>query len=153
MFWGCFSSGLGLGPGLFWEKAWGTINQESYVEHTVPEILLWIKYHPELQLMQDNASAHKATYTREILRKLGVSLIFWPAFSPDLNPIESLWDIIKNWITYHYIMEDLKNPKTLRKALNEAWAAIERNQLDYLVDSMPARCEAVITANGGPTKY
>ncbi len=44
LFWGCFSGGLGLGPGLFWEKSWGSINQASYVEHTVPQIVAWIRY-------------------------------------------------------------------------------------------------------------
>ena len=153
MFWGCVSGELGLGPGLFWEKTWGTITQKSYVEHTVPEILLWIRRHPELQLMQNNASSHAAKWTREVLGKLGISPLFWLAFSPDLNPIEVLWDIIKNSISYNYIMEDLKNYDVLRKALNEAWAAIGKNQLNYLIDSMPARCEAVIAANSRLTKY
>ena len=44
LFWGCFSGELGLGPGLFWEKSWGSINQASYVEHTVPQIVAWIRY-------------------------------------------------------------------------------------------------------------
>ena len=78
MFWGCFSGGLGLGPGIFWEKAWGHITQESYVDHTVPDIILWIRQHPELLLMQDNARPHGSKYTREVLEKMGILLIFWP---------------------------------------------------------------------------
>ena len=153
MFWGSFSGSLGLGPGFFWEKAWGSINQETYVEHTVPDIILWIRHHPELYLMQDNASPHVAKYTREVLSKMGVKTVFWPAFSPDLNPIESLWDLMKDWIATNYIMEDLKVYSTLRKAVTEAWAAIGKDLLDHLIALMPQRCQAVIDANGMQTKY
>lgn len=103
--------------------------------------------------MQDNASSHAGRRTQEVLRQLGIHPIFWPAFSPDLNPIESLWDLIKDWITGKYIMEDLKNYKTLRKALSEAWQSIGQAQLDHLIESMPARCAAVIAAKGEHTKY
>ena len=37
MFWGCFH-GHTKGPGIFWEKDWGSINEESYRAHTVPII-------------------------------------------------------------------------------------------------------------------
>jgi len=103
--------------------------------------------------MQDNASSHGSKATRAALQKQGVTACPWPAFSPDLNPIESLWDLIKDWIAYNYVMEDLKDYKVLRKALTEAWNAITKAQLDHLIDSMPARREAVIAANGKKTKY
>ena len=50
-------------------------------------------------------------------------------------------------------MEDLKNYVILRKAVDEAWAAIGKDQLDHLIDSKPARCKVVIAANGEHTKY
>lgn len=103
--------------------------------------------------MQDNASSHGSKATKAVLQDIGIPACFWPAYSPDLNPIESLWDILKNWIAYNYIMEDLKDYNVLRKALIEAWKAITQDQLDYLINSMHARCEAVIAANGKQTKY
>lgn len=42
MFWGCFS-GIGKGPGVFWEKEWGKINAETYQARTVPIIHGWIQ--------------------------------------------------------------------------------------------------------------
>ncbi len=103
--------------------------------------------------MQDNASPHAAKYTKQILHEAGVSVIFWPAYSPDLNPIESLWDLLKDWIAENYIMEDLKKYEVIREAVHRGWLAIRKDQLDHLIDSMPARCEAVIVANGKETKY
>jgi transposase len=103
--------------------------------------------------MQDNAFSHGSKATKAALQEQGVTACFWPAFSPDLNPIESLWDLLKNWIADNYVMEDLKDYKVLRKALIEAWNSITKEQLDHLINSMQKRCQAVITANDRQTKY
>jgi transposase len=103
--------------------------------------------------MQDNAFLYGSKATRAVLQEQGVTACPWPAFSPDLNPIESLWDLIKDWIAYNYVIKDLKDYKVLRKALTEAWNAITKAQLNYLINSMLARCEAVIAANSKKTKY
>jgi transposase len=52
--------------------------------------------------MQDNAPRHTAGITREDLLERGIYPIFWPAFSPDLNPIETIWNRMKDWIAKHY---------------------------------------------------
>lgn len=96
MFWGCFS-GLGKGPGIFWEKDWGKINAETYRAHTIPIIHGWVQLCKEqlgedLILMQDGAPGHAAAETQENLRERGIVVMEWPPFSPDLNPIESCWN-------------------------------------------------------------
>ena len=68
MFWGCFA-GIQKGPCLFWEKDWGTINKESYCERIVPLVHGWIRMHPELQFMQDNAPGHAANFTIQELSR------------------------------------------------------------------------------------
>jgi len=101
MFWGSFS-GNRKGPAIFWEKDWGTISSETYIAHTVPMIHGWIRMNPHLLFMQDNASSHSSAQTTQELRERGVNLIFWPAYSPDLNPIETLWNKMKDWIARNY---------------------------------------------------
>jgi len=153
MFWGCFSGLTGKGPGVFWEKKWGKINQMSYMEHTVPIIDTFIQQHPGLLLMQDHAPGHAAKATIAELERRGIQLIFWPAFSPDLNPIETVWDIMKNWIQDHYPGYDTMSYQMIRGAVIEAWEAVGWQELKDLLLSMPARCEAVIAANGMYTKF
>jgi hypothetical protein len=58
LFWGSFSGQLGLGPGLFWEKEWGSINSITYIEHIVPQMVDWIKYSLLLFLQQYQANMH-----------------------------------------------------------------------------------------------
>jgi len=152
MFWGCFSGLTGKGPGIFWEKAWGSINKESYVEHTVPVIEAFIQRYPELLLMQDHAPGHAAKFTINELRSRGLNLIFWPPFSPGLNPIETVWNIMKSWIQDNYL-DDKLSYKVLRQAVTEAWEAVGEQEFKDLLPSMPERCKAVIAANGLHTKF
>jgi hypothetical protein len=63
MFWESFH-GATKGPGIFWEKDWGMITQESYCAHTVPVIHGWMRMNPGLLLMQDGALGHSAGETQ-----------------------------------------------------------------------------------------
>jgi len=106
-----------------------------------------------LSFMQDNAPGHAAKYTREELEDRGIRVIDWPPYSPDLNPIEAVWNIMKDWIQEHYGDQDKLSYNTLRNAVREAWDAVTPEQLDELIGSMPARCQAVIDADGKQTGY
>lgn len=153
MFWGCFSGLTGKGPGLVWEKEWGTITSESYVDHIVPLIDGWLRLHPLQQhlFMQDNARPHTARDTLQEMQERGIDLINWPPFSPDLNPIESVWNKIKDFLEANYP----ENPSydQLRAGLQAAWEAISEDWLQELLSQMPQRCQDVIDAEGRHTKW
>jgi transposase len=155
MFWGCFA-GEEKGPSLFWEKEWGPINYESYSKRIVPLIHEWLRLHPDLVFMQDRAPGHSTGYTTDELQQRDISPISWPPCSPDLNPIKTVWDWMKAYIEYHY--PDLPTGKQrtydeLRQIVAEAWDAVSPQELGRLIDGMKERCEAVIAARGGYTKY
>jgi hypothetical protein len=96
MFWGSFH-GSTKGPCLFWEKEWGTINAERYSERVIPIIDGYLRLLKRqdiwLQLMQDGAPGHSSQDTLNELHERGIYPIRWPAFSPDLNPIEDSMEL------------------------------------------------------------
>ena len=49
-------------------------------------------------IVLDNASFHKSELARELVETAGCFLLFLPAYSPDLNPIEHTWAQIKSWL-------------------------------------------------------
>ncbi len=98
---------------------------------------------------QDLAPAHTAKGTKSWFNDHGVTVLDWPANSPDLNPIENLWGIVKRK------MRDIRpnNADDLKAAIKVTWASITPEQCHKLIASMPRRIDAGIHAKGGPTKY
>ena len=154
MIWGCIN-GSEKGPCLFWEKEWGTINSETYSERIVPIIHGWMTLNPHLQLMQDGAPEHGAKNTQEELNSRGIYPIFWPPYSPDLNPIETLWNIMKDYIDDTYPLEHNPTYDRLWVIVKEAWDMLDVEKVKELTSGsyMRAHCQAVIDANGKYTKY
>ena len=127
MFWGCISGLYGKGLGVFWEKDWGTITSDSYLQRIAP-LVQHYALHRGLIYMQDNASGHSAKATIEALEAMGIKPIFWPSKSPDLNPIETLWDRIKDYIQEKYPQVHRSYPK-LKAAVIEAWESITNDEV------------------------
>jgi transposase len=57
----------------------------------------------KLNILLDNYSVHHSAYTKEIAEILNINLIPLPAYSPDLNPIEDIWRIIKKFVSNKFI--------------------------------------------------
>lgn len=69
--------------------------------------------------------------------------------SPELSPIEHLWKILKDKLAKHFC----SNKRELKEALIEEWNLSSPEVCKNLVDSMPRRVQAVLTAKGNVTKY
>ena len=100
-------------------------------------------------LQQDNARPHIAQVTREFLQAEGIEVLVWPANSPDLNPIEHLWDELKRRVN----KRNNRNLQELRQAIIEEWHNIPQDLINKIIKSMRRRCQAVLAANGGATRY
>lgn len=112
--------------------------------------------------MQDNASTHTAQLVQEWLcnwaQDNGIELMDWPPYSPDLNPIENLWKLLKEKICERYpeLSDMPKNNKSkdlLIWAAIGVWEDFEEELLQHLIESMKRRLQAVIDADGWYTKY
>ena len=103
--------------------------------------------------MQDGAKAHSCYDTREDLQDRGVFIIDWPPYSPDLNPIEAVWNKMKDYIEENYWYDENPSHDRLRRYVREAWDSITEDYLRELLATMPQRCQDVIAAEGGATKW
>jgi len=78
-----------------------------------------------------------------------VRVLSWPFQSQDLNPIEHLWEELNCQVRKH----THSNKTALFKSLKEEWSKISSACINRLIESMPHRCAAVITAKSMATKY
>ena len=149
MVWGCFSS-LGVGHLKIID---GTMNSDSYINVLAQKML------PSANQMflgrnfvfqDDSAPCHRSKKTKNWLAENKVVVLDWPGNSPDLNPIENMWAILKQKVRQQM-------PKTkieLVAAIKNAWyKQISPELCQKLVQSMPKRIEQVIANKGGHTKY
>lgn len=97
----------------------------------------------------DNDPKHTSGLVKNYLERKGVQVMKWPPQSPDLNPIEQLWTILKAWI--HKRKPTSKNE--LVAIATEEWSHLGPEETNNLVKSMPRRVAAVIKSKGGQTKY
>lgn len=98
---------------------------------------------------QDQDPKHTAYIVKEWLLYNVPKQLHSPPQSPDLNPIEHVWDYLDRKIRHHHIT----NKETLKAVLQEEWQQIPANFTESLVSSIPRRLAAVKKAGGGPTKY
>ena len=115
-------------------------------------------YEPGLIFMQDNASIHTAKKVVQWLREHGI-VLEWPPYSPDMNPIEHLWFLLKAHVYKHNpdIESVSGNDDKIREALFDAffkaWESLDEYYLHDLVWSMEKRVKALIASEGWYTEY
>jgi transposase len=101
-------------------------------------------------VMEDNAPVHKGVCI-PVRQKLKMQTLTHPPNSPDLNPIEHIWAHMKLRIAEEYA--HITSQAEMKQVVQEMWDAFGDDQFNALIESMPARIEAVIKAKGGSTKY
>jgi transposase len=84
---------------------------EAYVEKVLLPVLI-----PGQTVIMDNASFHKSKRIQHLIESKGCRLLYLPAYSPDLNPIEHYWHMIKSKMRAY-----LKNDKNLYRAAQLAF--------------------------------
>ncbi|GFV68916.1 transposable element Tcb2 transposase [Trichonephila clavipes] len=99
----------------------------------------------------DNARPHRARLVENMLEAETIQRMEFPACSPDLNPIENVWDMLRRRIAARP-----RPPATVRDleiALLEEWNSIPQSLIDNFIASMANRCAAVLAVRGDHTPY
>ncbi len=146
MIWGAMSS-AGVGHSCFLKTNITAPVYQDILEHFVLPSADQLFKDADLIFQQDVAPVHTAKSTKSWLNDHGVGVLDWPANSPDLNPRENIWGIVRG----KWEMRP-ENADELKATVNETWASIPPQQCYKLITSMPRRIEAVIKAKGAPTK-
>jgi transposase len=105
----------------------------------------------EMTFMQDNASCHKSKLVMDFLAQNNVKVLPWPPQSPDLNPIENLWAIVKQKRVKKFGFPTTK--VELIDQIFSVWNDINVELCETLSDSVVRRLDACLKANGMSTKY
>lgn len=100
---------------------------------------------------QDNDPKHTSKKAKAWFERNQVRVMSWPAQSPDLNPIEHLWSLVKRKLAAYDT--EATSMHALEDRVKEVWTQLDREECRRLIASMPRRCQAVVEAQGGPTKY
>ena len=148
MVWGSISS---EGPGQL-KIIEGKMNHRDYIN--VLEECFVPSYggtDEQWTLQDDNSSVHRARAVVKWKHDNDIPYIDWPAMSPDLNPIENLWDELDDKIRKR--QTPVRSVSELKEALFVGWSQIDPLTCKNLVASMSRRINAVIDAKGGHTKY
>ena len=142
--WAC----VGVGVKLLVFLNDGKITSDSYVETLETKFLRsfkrWKKKNTNFCFMQDNAPAHRAKNTLQWLEDHGVSVLSWPPYSPDLNPLENIWAMMVQLVAR-------ENPKTrdeLIQCIQRAWDSISQDVVDRLVLGFTDRVKTCIDNEG-----
>ena len=131
----------------------GNLNSPRYIaEILTPHVVPCAQQIGNQFIFQDdNARPHRARIVTEYLQQQAITRIEWPACSPDLNPIELLWDQLGRAV--HGRIEAKTTLAQLRNFLVEEWNALAQDRVNRLINSMRRRCIACINADGGYTAY
>lgn len=133
--------GLGRGRYLFTRSH--KIGGESFIKDILQDYA--VPYAPligeEFILMHDNACPHVARIVREYLEEVGIPVLGWPAVSPDINPIEHIWDYLHRKVRARDIAPaDLQ----VENVLCEEWDNLDTADVQKLIQYMPNRMRALI---------
>ena len=143
MFWGCISINA-YGPLVVVE---GRNRAESYIK-TLKDYLL-----PELEaadggmvFQQDNAAIHKTAAVMSFMEENQVETFEWPPQSPDLSPIENLWNVMK--MKMKALKPRPRSHARMRDACLLIWSELGDDIREHLVNTFRGRLEKCLAANG-----
>ncbi|GFW51663.1 transposable element Tcb2 transposase [Trichonephila clavipes] len=124
----------------------GTLTGQRYVDDILrPHVGPFLNGLPGAIFQQDNARPHTARVAQDFLRHF--QTLPWPARSPNLSPVEHVWDQLKRQMLSCHSVQDLE------LAVQDLWVHLPQDNIRCLINSMPDCVAACFAAGGGPIRY
>ena len=147
MVWSCITwSGVG-----FLVFIDGNMDKQLYKTILQEDLLRTLEdYHlnqKDVVFVHDNDPKHKSMLVTDWLKNQEFETMVWPAQSPDLNPIENVWSLLKRRIYSNYDKPPT-SIKELKERITETWYAITPEEVRPYLLSVNKRCQEVIRAKG-----
>ncbi len=125
----------------------GILNAQRYHDEILRPIVVPFIHDHHLMMQYDNARPHVARICTQFLEAEYVPVLAWPAYSPDMSPIEHVWDALDRCIRQRVPVP--ANIQQLRTAIEEEWTNISQATINNLINSMRRIFVALHEANGG----
>ncbi len=130
------------------------MNSNSYLrimeEYALPEIIKCGLKLSDIIFMQDNATCHKSKASQNWFKANNIRLLDWPPQSPDLNPIENVWDLLDRRARVR--QNEIITNDDLWKVLQEV-LKVDKKYIIKLYQSIPRRINAMKDSKYDITKY
>ncbi|GFU36386.1 transposable element Tc1 transposase [Trichonephila clavipes] len=148
MVWGCVAA-LGVGKLVFIDGIMHKMAYLNILPNNLKESADKLGLGSNFIFQQDNDPKHTAFVVKEWLLYHCGNQLNTPSQSPDLNVIKNLWSHLERAVQKYQIT----SKEQLKSVLQEEWLNIAPETTRHLVESMPRRLEAFISAKGYATKY
>ncbi len=112
----------------------GILNAQRYRDEILRPIVVPFIHDHHSMLQHDNARPHVARICTQFLEAENIPVLAWPAYSPDMSPIEHVWDSLDQRIRQRVPVPD--NIQQLRTAIEEEWTNIPQATINNLINSM-----------------
>jgi len=133
----------------------GGLDAELYCQILEEDFLGTLEYYnlniEDVVFQHDNDPKHTARITKNWIEENNITVLEWPAQSPDLNPIEHIWNEMDRRL--RNLDEHIKNKSDLWDKIQNVWNSIEVDVCTKLIQTMPTRINDVFIAKGGYTTW
>ncbi|CAF4441777.1 unnamed protein product [Rotaria sp. Silwood2] len=148
--WGCFSK-QGFGKLIiFRHNLTGDFMCDIYENCLLPTAYRQFPEGPDSWILQeDNDLKHRSWQAINWKTDNQIQVLPWPSASPDQNPIENVWSIMKDTIG----KKNIQTIQELEQEIRKTWKGLPVGLAVKLVDSMDRRVQCLIEANGDYTSY
>ena len=100
-------------------------------------------------LQENNDPKHRSRLCTAWKTENGITTLDWPSQSPDANPIENVWSVLKRKLAGKRVF----TLKQLSQKIRKIWQELPTDYAEKLVESMPKRCQAILDNDGDWTIY